>query len=159
MSSEISVRRLGEEEWATYRRVRLDALKEAPYAFGSTYAGEKDRTEADWRKAVGARARFVAEVDGAIVGTVSIADSSYGGAADVTAMWVDPRSRGVGVGDLLIRTVVDWAKKQGLAQIFLWVATGNEHAEVLYARNGFVRTGEATTNEHGKHEFEMKKQL
>ena len=40
MSSAIEVRRLGPEDWQPYRRVRLAALKEAPYAFGSTYERE-----------------------------------------------------------------------------------------------------------------------
>ena len=59
------------EDWQLYRRVRLAALQEAPYAFGSNYEHEAKFEEATWRRRVGDRTRFVAEVDGVVAGTVS----------------------------------------------------------------------------------------
>jgi GNAT superfamily N-acetyltransferase len=49
--------------------------------------------------------------------------------------------------------VVEWAKATGFSQLLLWVTEGNAHAEALYQRNGFLRTGEVT--EHPRPEFEM----
>ena len=48
--SEISVRELTEDQWETYRRVRLAALEESPQAFVATYAEEQAYDEAFWRK-------------------------------------------------------------------------------------------------------------
>lgn len=135
--------------------MRLNALQEAPYAFGSTYAAERDSPERRWRQALVDRARFVAEEDGVAAGTVSGGDGDTGGLAAMTAMWVDPRFRRRGVGDLLVKTVVDWARATGYVEMFLWVTDGNDAAERLYARNGFTRTGAAQDVRPGHLEYEM----
>lgn len=159
MSSAISVLLLGEEDWATYRRVRLDALKEAPYAFGSTHAGEVELDEASWRGRLKRRPTFVAEVEGTIAGTVATGESDVSGVAALIAMWVDPRYRRQGVGDVLVKTVIEWATDHGYSSLFLWVTAVNAAAERLYRRNGFVRTGAAQDVRPGELEYEMSKRL
>src|SRR5256712_12394750 len=69
--SATSVRRLGPEDWQLYRRVRLDALKEAPYAFGSTYEREVEFDDATWRRRGVDRVPFIAEGDGVVAGAAS----------------------------------------------------------------------------------------
>jgi GNAT superfamily N-acetyltransferase len=122
--------------------VRLAALKEAPYAFGSTWEREKKRTELEWRAAVVSRTRYVAESDGRVVGMGAIGPSTSMAAADITSLWVAPEARGKGVADLLMLAVVAWAKEGGYRRLFLWVTEGNQHAERLYERHGFSRTGD-----------------
>jgi GNAT superfamily N-acetyltransferase len=150
---------LGPEDWQLYRRVRLDALKEAPYAFGSSYEAEVKAPDGRWRDVVTNRTRFVAEVDGAVAGTVSGGDGESRRAAAMTAMWVEPRFRRQGVGDLLVKTVVEWAQASGYAQMLLWVTDGNANAERLYERNGFRRTGAQQDVRPGKVEREMSRPL
>jgi GNAT superfamily N-acetyltransferase len=151
----IRLRQLGEEDWATYRRVRLEALREAPYAFGSTLAREQDRPEVEWRRAVGSRARFVAESGGAAVGTASGGDGESTGVAALTAMWVDPGFRRQGVGALLVERVIEWARQTGYSRLVLWVVDGNDSAERLYERFGFRRTGAQEEVRPGRLEHEM----
>jgi GNAT superfamily N-acetyltransferase len=139
--------------------VRLDALKEAPYAFGSTHAWESTLDEAAWRERITSRARFVAEVDGAVAGTVSGGDGDVAGTAAMTAMWVDPRFRRRGVGRALVKHLVDWATDKGYDEMFLWVTAVNSAAERLYAGNGFVRTGAAQDVRPGELEYEMARAL
>jgi GNAT superfamily N-acetyltransferase len=139
--------------------VRLAALKEAPYAFGSTYARELKASEATWRHGLESRTRFVAEVDGEVVGTVSGGPGKSHAVCAVTAMWVDPRFRRQGIGDLLLTTVLDWARGHRYREVFLWVTEGNENAERLYVRHGFVRTGGAEEVRPGQLEFELTRQL
>jgi GNAT superfamily N-acetyltransferase len=155
LSSAIRLRQLGEEDWATYRRVRLEALREAPYAFGSTLAREQDRPEADWRRALTSRVRFVAESGSAVVGTVSCGDGETTGVAALTAMWVDPGFRRQGIGALLVQRVIEWARETGYSQLVLWVVDGNDDAERLYARHGFRRTGAQEEVRPGRLEYEM----
>jgi ribosomal protein S18 acetylase RimI-like enzyme len=45
----ILVREVAEDDWELMRDVRLAALSEAPYAFGSTHAREAAFTEEKWR--------------------------------------------------------------------------------------------------------------
>lgn len=93
--------------------------------------------------------------DGQVVGTAAGGDSTYTGAAVLTSLWVEPGSRGYGIGDQLVIAVLEWAKAAGFSQVLLWVAEDNLHAETLYLRNGFIRTGDAT--EEPRREFEMSK--
>lgn len=130
-------------------------MGEAPYAFGSTLAGEQDRPEADWRRAVASRVRFVAESGGAVVGTVSCGDGESTGVAVLTAMWVDPDFRRKGIGALLVQRVIEWARDAGYSQVVLWVVDGNDNAERLYMRHGFQRTGAQEEVRPGRLEYEM----
>jgi len=145
------------DEWDFFRRLRLAALKDAPHAFGSTYESEVGAGEESWRQRLADRARFVAEVDGESAGTVSGGDSGTKGTAAITSMWVHPGFRRQGVGDLLVKTVLEWARSTGYSHILLWVTEGNLEAEKLYLKNGFARTGEVSLVRAGeeKIEYEM----
>ena len=70
-------------------------------------------------------------------------------------MWVDPRFRRRGIGDLLLRTVLEWAKAQRYREVFLWVTEVNTNAERLYVRHGFARTGGQEEVRPGELEHEM----
>lgn len=139
--------------------MRLDALKEAPYAFGSTYEREVEFDDATWRRRVVDRVPFIAEVDGVVAGTASGGDGEVNGAAAMTAMWVDPRYRRLGVGELLVKAVLEWAKGMGYGRMFLWVTDVNAAAEHLYARHGFVGTGASQEVRPGELEHEMSRSL
>jgi GNAT superfamily N-acetyltransferase len=76
-------------------------------------------------------------------------------------MWVDPRFRRQGVGDLLVKTVLEWARSNGYGDVLLWVVEGNVEAEKLYERNAFVRTGQVSLVRAGEDriEYEMGRKL
>ena len=135
--------------------MRLAALQEAPYAFGSTYEREVELPEERWRQGLRDRTRFIAEVDGVVAGTVSGGDGDSTSVAAMTAMWVDPRFRRKGVGDLLVKTLLDWARGARYDRMFLWVTEGNDNAERLYLRHGFTRTGAQADVRPGELEHEM----
>ena len=131
----------------------MAALKEAPYAFGSTWEGEKDGGDEAWRQAVSSRLRFVAVLDDQVIGMAAGGESNHTATASLTSLWVDPKARGQGVGDQLVNAVLEWAKAEGFRQVVLWVTEGNSRAESLYRRNGFSRTGEVISEP--LREFEM----
>jgi ribosomal protein S18 acetylase RimI-like enzyme len=60
-----------------------------------------------------------------------------GGTAELISLWVAPGVRGRGVGDRLVRTVIDWADAQGARHLALRAFVKNDHALRLYRRNGF----------------------
>lgn len=124
-----------------FREVRLAALKEAPYAFGSAYERELSAEESNWRERLGNRAQMVAEIGGEVAGTAG-GIASDGNCAALISMWVAPHARGKGVGARLVDSVVEWASEEGYDSVYLWFTDGNAAAERLYERCGFVRTGQ-----------------
>ncbi len=146
----ISVKRLTVDDWRDWRDLRQEALREAPYAFGSTLAdwqGAGD-TEERWRARLsGVEFNAIALLDGARAGMVS--GSSEGEHPELISMWVVPSARGRGVGDALIVSVIDWARAAKFSKLVLSVMESNDHAAALYRRNGFEDQGPADTTDTG----------
>ena len=136
----LTIERIDVEAWRTYRDLRLASLADAPSAFGSRLERERLRDESEWRARLADRTQFVAMIDGRAVGTVG-ARSLPAGETELVSLWVAPGARGSGVGERLVRRVVDEAAARGAPIVVLWVSEGNDRAEGLYARLGFVRSG------------------
>jgi GNAT superfamily N-acetyltransferase len=138
------IRRVAEGEWRTVREVRLAALREAPYAFASTYEREAPLDEAEWRRRVRAAAWFVARDSGEPVGIAGAFREEGTAAAErhLIGMWVAPAWRRRGVARALCEAVARWAREDGAKLLSLWVAEGNDAARSAYQRFGFVGTGE-----------------
>lgn len=101
----------------------------------------------------------MAEADGIVAGTVSGGDGDSTAAAAMTAMWVDPRFRRQGVGEVLVKHVIEWARSSRYDEMFLWVTDVNANAERLYQRNGFVSTGAVQEVRPGEFEHEMSRKI
>ncbi|MGH3471857.1 MAG: GNAT family N-acetyltransferase [Nocardioidaceae bacterium] len=139
----IELRVLTADDWGLWRELRLAALAEAPYAFGSRlsdWQGEGDR-EDRWRSRLDlpGSLNLVAVRDGHGLGMASGVPEG-GGVVKVISMWVSPVARGLGVGDLLVQAVEDWARKGKATVLRLAVVPDNNKAVALYQRHGFRRT-------------------
>jgi RimJ/RimL family protein N-acetyltransferase len=91
------------------------------------------------------RAWMAVNVDGAIVGHCDLRARPEAAAAHraLLGMGVHRDYRQQGLGLRLVSKAIDWARQQSkLAWIDLEVLSVNEPARRLYARAGFVRTGE-----------------
>lgn len=136
----MEVQILGADGWQLWRHLRLQALAESPEMYGSTLAewsGPGD-TEERWRQRFSAiPLNVVIHCDGAPAGIVG-AYEQPGGAVELISMWVDPATRGRGVGDAAVQAVLDWADGR---DVVLSVKHHNRPAIALYDRNGFVDVG------------------
>ncbi|MER5642141.1 GNAT family N-acetyltransferase [Kitasatospora sp. NPDC002227] len=142
----LELRTLTSDDWPLWREVRLAALGEAPYAFGSTLAqwqGAGDREER-WRArlSIPGAHDLLALLDGVAVGMASGVPGEGAADAELISMWVAPAARGRGVGDHLIRAVERWAVERGATVLRLSVMPDNRMATALYGRHGFTDTGE-----------------
>ncbi len=132
------------DDWESHRDVRLEMLRDAPDAFWFTYADEAVYDEADWRERIeGAWLVQARDADGVLgsAGLGSHWELERATTATLFGLYVAPRARGRGVGEALVRAVLDEARRLGKSEVVLEVASSNVAAEALYARCGFVRTG------------------
>jgi GNAT superfamily N-acetyltransferase len=139
----ITVRRLVPDDWRTWRAVRLEALADAPHAYGSSLAREEALGEADWRRFLEPSngVMVVARLGERLVGAIGGFTPPEADAVLLIAMWVRPGLRGRGVGDALVREILAWARETGWSRVELRVAAGNLAARRLFERHGFVSTG------------------
>jgi GNAT superfamily N-acetyltransferase len=148
----VAVRRVRADEAPRLRALRLRALADAPWAFGSTLAREQAFAEAVWceRAAQGAAGEavvtYVAEEADRLVGLATGREED--GRFHLFGMFVEPRARGQGVGAALVDAVLGWARARGAARLFLGVTSTNHSAMALYERCGFRPTGARQPLEH-----------
>jgi GNAT superfamily N-acetyltransferase len=130
-------------DWQALRDIRLEALRDAPAAFGSTYEREARRGEAHWHNRIAHGGTFLAFLPDA-----SGPAGLIGGyredpvTVEQVSMYVRPNARGRGVGEALVAAVIDWARKRNATTVHLWVTETNAPARALYERCGFALTGE-----------------
>jgi len=131
------------EDWERVRHVRVRALADAPFAFGSRLEEEQSQPESFWRARLEseARATLLALNDDETVGlarTLLATDDSA--SAELVSMWVAPQARGHGVGRRLVGAVIEWTRLHDATSVELWVTETNEIARGLYESCGFVPT-------------------
>ena len=140
----VLVRTAVPDDWEALRDIRLAALWDAPEAFGSTYAEQVKFTRDDWLRRIAGTSTFLAYPDEAATEPIGLAGGfiEVPGVAELISMWVDPKARGLGVGEALIDAVANWASTTQAATLHLWVTESNKPARRLYERCGFTPTGE-----------------
>lgn len=130
-------------DWQLLRDIRLTALTETPTAFASTYERESAFDANRWRERITSSTVLLAfDADRArAIGTATLfRPPDEPGTGEITGCFVRSDWRGSGVAAALIDAVVDRAAD--VTRLALWVSSDNPRAAALYARYGFVRTGE-----------------
>lgn len=150
-----------------YRDVRLRALQESPWAFGSTYARESQLTDADWMErakrwdGVTGILYLAMDADVACGMAGSFIDEKDAARAQLISMWSAPTHRKQGVGRMLVEQVIAWARSRGVKVLTLMVTSVNPGAERFYEQLGFVRTGRTEPYPNGAAviEYEMAREI
>lgn len=135
-------------------RLRLQAFRDEPLAFGSTALDHAGRPLSDVARELGqgedhfAVGAFLMEGGPAVLVGVLGLDrdrrTKRRHRAKVWGMYVDPSARGRGVGRALVDEIVSRARRTaGLEQLHLTVMAGNASAQRLYERVGFAVYGRA----------------
>jgi GNAT superfamily N-acetyltransferase len=141
----VLVREAVADDWQALRDIRLEALRDAPEAFGSTYERQVTFGEADWQRRIAQGGTFLAYLPEV---SASEPDGLAGGyqerpsLVELVSMYVRPPARGRGVGEALVASVIEWARARDAASVHLWVTEANRPARLLYERCGFTLTGE-----------------
>jgi GNAT superfamily N-acetyltransferase len=143
----MKARRLRRDEGDQLRELRLRALADAPRELGRLLDEEAAFPSSYWRAIVedtqvGNRRVCVVADDGErLVGMVGGDWEEQSGRVHLVALWVEPSSRGKGVGKALVTEVLVWARERQAQRVELWVVDDAPAAAALYASCGFVETG------------------
>lgn len=132
------------DDWKLWRELRLSALTDAPYAFGSRledWQGDGDQ-ENRWRDrlSIPGSHNLIATLDGQPIGMASGIPGPQPDTVELISMWIDRSARGLGAGDRLVQEIERWSVEAGAEILQLAVTPGNEPAIALYRRNGFGDT-------------------
>ena len=103
--NDIRVRVLDQDEWATYRDVRLRALRESPEAFVASAEEEEALEDQYWKDRMVRSRRILAQDGDEVVGVVSVGTghrTNIPGAGELFGLWVEPPRRGSGVARRLM---------------------------------------------------------
>lgn len=169
----VTVVQVSEQDWRSYRELRLEMLLDAPEAFWVKHSEVVDNTEEQWRWMIGHLPCLQArDRDGHPLGTLSVLPrvtppgeeepTEEPGDVWVLAVYVRPAARGRGVSDELLRAAERMALERfDGRRLVLHVSELNEPALALYERHGYQPTG--ATIDHprlaGVQELELAKPL
>jgi GNAT superfamily N-acetyltransferase len=137
------IRPLRPDEAASYREIRLEALRLHPEAFGSSFEQEASHPLTWFAERLTGSVIFGAFRDGLILGTAGFMVQAGPKRAHKGMLWgmyVRASERGSGLSGRLVDTVLDHARGR-VELIQLTVVSGNAAASRLYASRGFVAYG------------------
>lgn len=134
-----NIRLLSPDDWLAWKNLRLEALQNAPEAFGSSYEEEVDFSE-EYLKSYLKRSTIFGSLSGpALVGcagffTLKQVKMRHRGV--LYSMYVQPEHRGHGIANRLVEAAIMHAKSQ-VIQLHLTCVTNNSMAIRLYEKHGF----------------------
>lgn len=132
-----------------YFQLRLEALKENPEAFATSYEEVVNRPNPieEYKESFGLEGQyhFGAFVANKLVGMVTLlpeAKEKLKHKANIFAMYITPFHRGKGIASALLQTAIKQAKElEGIIKINLTVVSINKGAKALYKKFDFETYG------------------
>jgi RimJ/RimL family protein N-acetyltransferase len=143
----ITIRKLTPDDTAIYRECRLDALRDTPTAFASSYEEEAMRPlEAFRDRLSGMSSATFGAFDGKrLIGLTGIfreRREKLRHKMFIVSVFVRPEYRGKKVGAALIEAAISYARNtDGVESVQLSVESSNTAAKALYASFGFQTWG------------------
>jgi ribosomal protein S18 acetylase RimI-like enzyme len=137
------IRALEKSDLPLYKPLRLEALRQHPEAFGSSFEEEQG---SDLGRLIGERPNVTLGgfVAGALVGTIALVVSpkiKQRHKGHVVAVYVTQAARRTGLARALLDRIIHEARSSGLILLTLSVTTGNTAATRLYLNAGFTVYG------------------
>ncbi|WP_369366942.1 GNAT family N-acetyltransferase [Streptomyces sp. CG4] len=141
--------RAGDLGWIVQRNAALYA---AEYGWNTDYEGLIARIVADFAQDHDPHLErvWIAERGSRPVGCVMCVRDDAPGAARLRLLLVEPEARGHGLGDRLVRAVIDFARGVGYRELVLWTNDVLSGARRIYQRHGFVLVAEKPHRSFGK---------
>ena len=141
-----SIQLLSPEQWKIFKEIRLEALRNSPNSFGSSYEIEFFFTQNDWvNKLRNTKNLHLVALSENFKPVGLIILKPFKEQVGIFAMYVNPTFRGRGIASELIHAAIEYAIKNKNSEIILDVYDQNSSAIELYKRKGFIFTGVKST--------------
>jgi RimJ/RimL family protein N-acetyltransferase len=138
-NKEVTIEKLDENHWQDYRDLRLEALKEEPLAFSSSYEEEQSIPENSWRERI-KNNLFVME-DNQPVGLAGFFRNPHlktNHVCEMYGVYLRKEYRGQGIGKRLVEAVMaEIQSLKGILIIEVGVNPTQKAAKHLYQKYGF----------------------
>jgi ribosomal protein S18 acetylase RimI-like enzyme len=148
----VEIVHLQPEQWQDYRRIRLEALQNAPQAFSTTYQEMVDKPEIFWQdRLISAAAGkdswlLFARTEERIAGIIGAFMPAGGDRAVIVSVYITPRYRGTGVSRMLMEAILgELRREKTIRAVELGVTQGQDAAIGLYRHFGFEIAGQEET--------------
>jgi ribosomal protein S18 acetylase RimI-like enzyme len=142
----IKIAKLPRSRWDAFKDLRLEALKNDPSAFGSSFEEETGFADDVWRERI--RNVLFALSDGKPVGMLSYVFSDRlktRHIVNIYGVYVTPGRRGMGIGRMLVeRALAEIRKNRRIIKVRLSVNASLAPAVGLYKKAGFEEVGRAS---------------
>ena len=137
--------RYGDFGWIVSRHAELYAQE---YGWGEPFEGLCAQIVADFVNKFDATCErcWIAEMNGENVGCVMLVKDDAPGVARIRLLLVDPRARGLGLGQRLTDECVAFAREKGYRKVTLWT-----HSNLLAARHCYEKAGFTLTSSEPRH--------
>ena len=135
----MKIRMLTQEDWQPWKLLRLEALKNSPERFGSSYEEEVNWPDIDFQNSLTKSDIFEVFVDNSLVscaGFYSLNSAKTKHRGVIWGMYTRPECRGQGIASALIQTIINHAKSR-VTQLHLTCVTSNLGAVAFYQKQGF----------------------
>jgi RimJ/RimL family protein N-acetyltransferase len=140
----ISIRRLGADDVASYRELRLEGLKNHPEAFATAWEDEAAKAVCWWTERLQTNVVLGGWIDDSpllgIVGLHVNTAAKLRHRGVLVGMYVRPHARGTGLAARLVQRVIEQAKDL-VEELSLTVVASNTPAYRLYRAAGFEQYG------------------
>ena len=141
--------KVGDLGWVAHRQA---VLYEQEYGWDWTYEALVSQILGDFALHFDPEREdaWVAELDGEIVGSVFLMKSKEVRVAKLRLLYVEPSTRGLGVGSNLVRQCTQRARELGYHRLTLWTVDILASARKIYQSAGFTLTEENPLRSFGK---------
>jgi RimJ/RimL family protein N-acetyltransferase len=141
---QIKIEKASATEAERLKRLRLAALKDAPYAYGAVYEVDKEKPISFWQQTLVNSNWFFTSIDGVDIGLIGVEKAAKDRGSDcwIFGWWIEQSFRGQGVAALMLNAIDKFCIENKWLKQGLGVWPENQRAIAAYLKLGFIAGGE-----------------
>ena len=133
---QIKIEKASATEAERLKRLRLAALKDAPYAYGAVYEVDKEKPISFWQQTLVNSNWFFTSIDGVDIGLIGVEKAAKDRGSDcwISGWWIAQSFRGQGVAALMLSAIDKFCIENRWLKQGLGVWPENQRAIAAYLK-------------------------